>query len=238
MARLLGCDISQHQCKNFVIENAADNDFFIIKATEGKNWVDPKWKEHAANAEKCGKLLGFYHFCRPDNRPTEDGARDEAAHFVNTVKDYVGRAIFCLDWEMKAWNYPLLWARAWCDEVYRLTGVRPLMYCHRKRTAQCKDVASGNYGLWCVHWGSNTGKVPNEDYVTTGAWNVWALWQWTSKPYDRDYFNGDKETWMKYAAADKEDENEPHEDGEGVCGVEWHKELEEFLAKQGFSKPQ
>jgi lysozyme len=57
-----------------------DIHFAFIKATEGLQFVDPKFAEHWANAKQAGILRGAYHFLRPD----VDGGR-QAEFFLRTV---------------------------------------------------------------------------------------------------------------------------------------------------------
>lgn len=199
---LIGCDVSHHQSSIDALID--ENDFFIIKATEGRTYRDPKFTEHMTKALKAKKLVGVYHFARPDNGNT---AEDEAANFVRAVEPYLGTAILALDYETKAWNHGEAWALAFLREVYRLTGVRPVIYCNASKEVVCPTIAAENFGLWHVQWGKNDGTAPLMKQLVN--WNVWALWQFTSKPYDRDYFNGTAATWAKYAKSVKKDESIP-----------------------------
>ena len=76
---LKGIDISHH---NFNMVNPQDLnllDFVIMKATEGVRFKDNKMPIYA-NILSLDKIMGFYHFARPDlgNDP-----EDEALHFIN-----------------------------------------------------------------------------------------------------------------------------------------------------------
>lgn len=231
---LNGYDISHHQRNSTVAELHEDADFFICKATEGATYKDPKFLTHINEALSYGKLIGAYHFARPEKRPTTEGAKVEAANFVRAVSPFIGKCLLALDWEMTAWNYDLSWARAWLDEVYRLTGVRPVMYCHINKTNRCEEIVGGNYGLWVVYWGKNSGaeiELPKEKIAT---WRTWTLWQWTSKPLDRDKFNGTVEQWKKYCASDLKEKDEDAE--EHFCGCEFCKDFEKFAEEHGYNK--
>lgn len=58
-------------------------EYVFLKATERTKYVDRTFKTNAAAARKAGLHVGAYHFARFKNN-TE--AREEAEHFVNTVK--------------------------------------------------------------------------------------------------------------------------------------------------------
>ena len=183
---LLGCDISHHNAVNKM--DYKRYDFYIIKATEGKSYVDKLWKIHLAHAQLYGKLYGFYHYARPElNTPFE-----EAENFVKQVGKYAGDCIYVLDWEDVALQYPVQWALAWLDRVYELTGVRPLIYCPAWYTKKLTPIYKANYGLWVAHW-NKTIKKPK-----TGVYPFHAIWQYTNDPLDLDYFNGGVKQWKAY----------------------------------------
>ena len=82
-----GIDISEYQ-RNINL-SLVDCDFVIVKATEGKTYSDPFFFQHIENAKKLGKLLGFYHFARPEN----NNPHDEVLNFLNSVRGYIGEGI-------------------------------------------------------------------------------------------------------------------------------------------------
>ena len=193
-----GLDLSQVEC-----------DFVIVKATEGKSIVDKSCDRFFQQAKKLGKCIGFYHFARPEyNDP-----HTEAMFFYNNTKNYFREAIPILDWESAGkWN--VIWAKAWLDEIYKLTGVRPIIYMSASVTRQYNwsDVVAGNYGLWVAKYKDN--KVDyNYDMSNAGSkptikwWKFYAMWQWTSTGridgylgnLDCDVFYGSVEAWNKYA---------------------------------------
>ena len=187
---LKGCDISKWQ-KNTVILQQFD--FVIMKATEGKTLVDSYLNVHYNNLHGStdgkpddNKLYGFYHYARPEyNTPKE-----EAEFFLKTVGHHAGHCIFALDWEGVALNYNIKWAIEWLDYVFEKTGVRPLIYCQGSYTKNLKAVLEKNYGLWVAHYKAST--------PTTGVYPTYAIWQYTSTPFDLDYFNGTEEQFRKY----------------------------------------
>ena len=73
---LRGLDISKWQS---VGTGDQAQDFVIIKATEGRGYVDSSCDAHYQRAKSQGKLLGVYHFARPD---LGNSAQCEADWFV------------------------------------------------------------------------------------------------------------------------------------------------------------
>lgn len=199
-----GIDISEYQ-RNINLSLVAC-DFVIIKATEGKTYSDPYFFQHIENAKRLGKLLGFYHFARPENNT----AHDEVLNFLDSVRPYLGKGIPFLDWESIA-KYNVTWAKNWLDEFFSLTGIRPLIYMSESVVNQYDwSRVAPNYGLWVARYRdnqpdynfdmSNAGKKP-----TVKWWNHYQLWQWTSSGrldgyngnLDCNEFYGDKAEWDK-----------------------------------------
>lgn len=187
------CDVS-----NWQAVGAADGfDGVIIKATEGTGYVDPKCDAHYQRAKEHGKLLGVYHYARPDLGTT---AEDEAQYFVDNIKGYIKEAILVLDWE-SANKWDVNWAKRWLDKVYQLTGVKPLIYMSSSVTFayDWSSVVAADYGLWVANYGNNDGS--DHGCPEVGYWGVVAMHQFTSNPIDKDNFFGDANAWKAYAGA-------------------------------------
>ena len=203
---LYGYDVSKWQS---VGTGDSAKDFLICKATEGTGYVDPNCDKHYQRAKGQGKLLGVYHFARPDLNGGLDGARREAQYFVNNIRGYIGEAILVLDWEQSGTTGQTDWAKAWLDEVYNLTTVRPLIYMSASvvNNNNWSAIAS-NYGLWIAGYPSayNVKNPPTPSASAMpykiGAWAFWAIWQYSSSAgtLDRDIANMDANAWHKYAA--------------------------------------
>jgi hypothetical protein len=187
---LKGIDISHYQDTTVRYQ---DYDFIIMKASEGANWKDPRMKQHLIGVQCNCKLYGFYHYARPEYNAD---AKVEARHFVETIRPYVGDCLLALDWEGNSLKYPISWPHQWLDEVYRLTGVRPVIYVQESEITKrdYSSIVKDNYGLWVAKWGKNTPK--------TGAWKFYALWQYQGSPLDKDYFQGSVEQFKKYCKVD------------------------------------
>ena len=193
-----GLDLSKVKC-----------DFVIVKATEGINMVDSQCDKFYQKAKSLGKCLGFYHFARPE----KNSAHAEAQFFYKNCKNYFGEAIPVLDWESSG-KANVAWAKQWLDEIYSLTGVRPMIYMSQSvvNAYNWSAVANANYGLWVAKYKDN--KVDkNYDMTNAGSkpavkwWSFIAMWQWTSSGrldgynanLDCDVFYGDRTAWSRYA---------------------------------------
>lgn len=203
---LHGIDISTWQS---VGTAKLGRDFVICKATEGCDFVDPKCDQHYQQAKAAGKLLGVYHFARPD---VNKDASKEACFFVAQIENYIGEAILVLDWE-PAGNLKtnVAWVKEWLDTVKNMTGVAPLIYMSASviGMADWSGIAK-EYGLWVAGY-PNKYNVQNPPMPTVedmpysiGPWAFWAIWQYTSSAgtLDRDIANMDSKAWKKYAKAD------------------------------------
>lgn len=203
---LKGIDISKWQTG--IDLSKVDCDFVIVKATEGIGYVDRKCDSFYQQAKSLGKKLGFYHFARPRN----DAVR-EAQYFYNNTKNYFGEAIPILDWEAEN-KSDVAWAKRWLDEVYRLSGVKPVIYMSESvaNAYNWSSVANADYGLWVAKYRDNN---PDYNYNMANAgkrprvkwWKFYCMWQWTSTGrlngysgnLDCNVFYGDGTTWDKYA---------------------------------------
>lgn len=199
---LNGYDISNNQ--GDINNSIVPGDFVIIKATEGVGYTDPNCDANYQQAKAAGKLLGVYHFARPDgNNPVS-----EANWFVSQIRGYIGEAVLVLDFETNP-KSPV-WAKAFLDRVYELERVRCWIY-------MSQSVANGDdwssvlvdYSLWVAAYGANTihtDYAPSDNISVNGNWNI-AAWQYTSNGHlpnwsgalDLNVFYGDAEAWRKYA---------------------------------------
>ena len=203
---LKGIDISKWQSSLDL--SKIDFDFAIIKATEGKSYVDPYCDKFFQKALKLGKKLGVYHFA---NNPSNT-AEQEANWFINNTKGYIGKAIPVLDWESKDTSN-VAWALEWLERVEKAYGCKPMIYMSQSvvNRHDWSKVVAGNYGLWVAKYRdyvadynydmSNAGSKPEVKY-----WKFYAIWQWTSSGrlngyngnLDLDEFYGDESAWDAY----------------------------------------
>lgn len=219
---LKGCDVSSWQYTGDW--DADEFDFVIAKASEGVSVRDSQMEAHYKKASANGLLTGFYHYARPEYNT----AAEEAEYFVSIVRPYVGKSILALDYEGEALKYGASWALRWLKKVEELTGVKPVIYLQGSAVDKYKSICDADYGLWVAHWGVSSPRV--------GSWQTWALWQYRGDPLDLDYFNGDRDAWLKYAGAvipDKPNEDEFDDAYEEFVGM-WKRardEVDPFYAE-------
>lgn len=204
---LKGIDISKWQAG--IDLSKINCDFVIIKATEGKSYVDPSCDIFFQKALNLNKKLGIYHFANN----SDNTAEQEADWFIKNTKGYIGKAIPILDFEDKGATHDVAWAKKWLDRVAEAYGCKPLIYMSESvvNSYDWSSVANANYGLWVAKYRdknvdynydmSMAGRNPAVNY-----WKFYALWQWTdvgrlngyNGNLDCDVFYGDNSAWDKY----------------------------------------
>lgn len=198
-----GIDISRWQ-QNINLASVPC-DFVIVKATQGTSYVSPAFKKQIEDADRLGKLLGVYHYAGGG------GAIPEATHFLNTVKDYIGKAILVLDWEGE--QNPNFanpeYAMAFLAYVKQFTDVVPFIYMSK---SVCRQYSwRSDYPLWCAQYKNQQPTGYQEDPWTDkkgfGNWQNCAILQYSSKGQlpgyqgnlDLDKAYIDATEWKKYA---------------------------------------
>lgn len=160
---LNGIDISNNNytldLKTVLEKNPID--FVIMKATQGNWYVDAYCDTFYQTAKSMDKLLGVYHYADGTGTPEE-----EARFFIENVKGYVHEAILIMDWEhySNVAFYTADWCEKFVDEVYKLTGVYPVIYMNEntlhKKDARLFDfdwkaLLDKNCGLWLAQYADN-----------------------------------------------------------------------------------
>ena len=168
-------------------------EFVIIKLTEGKTFLDNEHNVHYSKALIKGAETGFYHFARAE----KNDPYSEADWFVGNIPNRaLGRSILVLDYEGKALSIadPDSWALAFCERVEAKTGVKPILYCSQSVVKRFPKVQANGNGLWVARYRNKL-----IGYGDVSPWKFAAIWQYTSKPVDRDVFYGTVEQFKKYA---------------------------------------
>lgn len=146
---LNGIDISNWQ-KGINLA-AVPADFVIAKATQGTRYVSPDCARQVEQARATGKRFGVYHYVSGGN------AVAEANYFVDNCANWVGKGLFCIDWESdenSAWGNEG-YLEQLVAQVKARTGIPPLIYTGASRYAQVAPVAKRqNCGLWIAQYAS------------------------------------------------------------------------------------
>lgn len=191
---LTGVDVASHQI-GLIRQNSgwikSYFDFAIIKTTEGIHYYNPFAEEMIRMCKDGSRLYGLYHFARADvNEPIP-----EAEQFIKRCSNKTD-ALFALDVEADSLKNPYIdeWATEWLNEVYYMTGKRPLLYVSQGEVKRFNKVCANNYGLWVAQWGAaRVGDI--------APWKFWAIWQYhvnREQGIDMNLFNGTKEMFRKY----------------------------------------
>lgn len=200
-----GIDVSGWQAGIDI--SAVDADFVIVKATGGVSYVNPDFRRQADQALASGKLLGLYHFAGDGNAGS---AEQEAAHFVDAVAGYIGRAVMVLDWEADATSWPIGWAESWLDLVASATDSTPWFYSYSSyiNSTDCSSIA--RYPLWLAAYYAGYEPMGYQDdppiYGGLGAWDSCVCYQYSSTGYvggyngrlDINKFYGDASDWAAF----------------------------------------
>lgn len=188
------------------IENK-ENQFCMIKVSEGAGWSDVAAKTNAAMCRNNGVMIGFYHYCRPDKRNTPEA---EMNNFIATVDDILSgckisdRVMLILDWEGKSLGYEH-WLKEATDILMYKYKVNPIVYTSEDNVYEVGEyVDTERVGLWFASWGVKPGEIGD-----ISPWKVWAFHQYTNNPLDQNVFNGGVEQlrhYCQYPPIKEEDE--------------------------------
>ena len=200
---LNGVDSSNHQ-----LTVPEGYDFYILKASEGNGFKDPRLDSHYNTLVSRGvKNYGFYHYARPDLGNTPQA---EADWFLYLVGHHAGKCIYALDLEGEALKYSdyANWAKQWLDYVYAKTGVKPLLYIQGSIASKMYGVIGGNdYGIWAAS-GANWYHMFPFIVIQQSVYNN----------LDHDTFYGTQETWDKYCAKNTQPDTPPTSNPSQVMG--------------------
>lgn len=194
-----GIDISSYQ--SGIDLASVPCDFVIVKATEGTYYTNPDCCRAYEQAMSLCKPRGTYHYV------SGGGAIAEADYYIDSIANWVGDGILCIDWEAggnSAWGDTEYLAQV-VQHVLERTGIPPLIYA--SAGAFPWDVAAQyNCGTWVAQYAdmNPTGYQDNpwnEDdyacvirqYASTGILPNWD----GNLDLDKSYI--DAETWAKYA---------------------------------------
>ncbi len=199
-----GVDVSHYQgVINWQVLADQDIQFAFIKATEGSTYVDPRFAENWAQAQRSGLRVGAYHFFSFDT----SGAA-QAENFISRVKAWDTMLPPVVDLEFygdKEKNPPRREAvRAQLNILLRrleeFYGKKPILYVTE---ATYEMYIAGGYGDYDI-WFRN---VVAEPHLADGR--AWTFWQYTNREtlpgyegqerfIDMNVFYGDAEAFENY----------------------------------------
>ncbi|MBV6500939.1 MAG: hypothetical protein CJBNEKGG_03430 [Prosthecobacter sp.] len=210
-----GVDVSRHNGTINWPQLAAEGvSFAYIRSSLGTNIPDTQYVTNAAGAKAAGIVHGAYHFAYP----AINAALAEASYFVRTARSQIGAGFLppALDVENQS-DVALTsslssaaltdWILAFCREVQRQTGVKPIVYMNRNFATNEVDSRVSEFPLWVADYGPNDGRFMLSRSPAAGVWPSWSLWQFTSRAtltgngstyIDRNHFPGDQTAFMSF----------------------------------------
>lgn len=206
---MYGIDISNYQ-KDIDLSKGI-YDFAIIKATEGNGFVDKSFKKFAKQLTELNKLIGCYHFSRPDLNDTVSEIELEADWFIKNVENVglLNKAILVIDWEQDPMDNELL-LESLVNRIEDRTGIIPFIYMSISKLNEFKNwKILSKCPIYMAYWRTLSTNVAGTDiYSEFPLINInWKIWQYTSNGVypnlncniDLDYSRMDKKTWEEAA---------------------------------------
>ena len=198
-----GIDIARYQSNvDFRTTYASGIHFTFMKATEGKDYIDPSFHSNWRRAREAGIPRGAYHFMTWCSLASE-----QAAWFIANVPSDPDALPPVLDLE---WNNhsscqkkpnrtdALEKVRVMLAAMEAHTGKLPIIYTDMNFH---RDVLEGEY-FPNAFWLRSTAAEPHERYRN----RPWTFWQWTQtgvvrgvrEEVDRNAFYGDQNDWINF----------------------------------------
>lgn len=144
--------------------------FVFIKATEGLQNVDPKFKQNWRNAAKNNIPKGAYHFFIPGK-----DAKGQAENFIKRVSLEKGDLPPVLDIEMgRRFSVTQMQkeVKIWLDMVENRYGMKPVIYTNIDFYRKYFSSGFEEYPLWIAHY-----LQPQKPRII----NKWVFWQHSEK---------------------------------------------------------
>ncbi len=200
--------------------NNPDLDGVIVKLSQGTGYVNPEADAWISWLIANGKPFGTYHYL------DKFGAKAEAQHYASLLAKYPG-GVPAIDYEEATLDMGTGYLKECLDEVYRLTGVKPLAYCSLSVTNQqdFSAIAAAGYKLWVAQYADFN---PVNGFLDKpwqsgkpGYFDGFVMHQYTSQGYligwgsnlDFNKFSGGVSAWKAMAGAAASDiEPDPAED--------------------------
>lgn len=186
-----GIDVSEWQGNiDFGEVARAGIEVVYIRASEGRGYVDPYFRENYEKAKANGLRTGFYHFLTATN---EAEAKEEAEFFVSNIKGLEPDCRLAMDFEVfDGLDVSTIneISRVFLETVEKLSGKECVIYsdAYNARTVFSKELAD-DYPIWVADYFV-------EEPESNGKWKFWVGFQYSDRGrvngidgnVDRDYF--------------------------------------------------
>lgn len=199
-----GVDVSYWQGDiNWRQLRGAGTEFAFIKATEGGDWLDPKFHENYYAARAAGIPASGYHFwffCRP--------AEDQISWYIENVPVDPTALPPVLDMEWNAYSKTcrirpgkdvvIPQMKMWLTAIEQHYGKRPIIYTSVDFHADRLVGEFEDYPIWV----RSVAGHPSTRYGN----RAWTFWQYTGTgrlpgvdgDIDRNVFFGDRQQWEQF----------------------------------------
>lgn len=161
-----------------------------IKATQGRDYIDPDFERNYREARREDLAIGFYHYVTAGNA-TE--AAEEARFFASQIRDKIHHARAAMDFETFG---DLTTAEVreislrFLDTLEREFHYRPVLYSDSSNAStRFSDSRLTRFPLWIADYDVRRPDMEN-------LWSKWCGWQYTDRgrvrgisgDVDRDHF--------------------------------------------------
>ena len=176
-----GIDVSEWQGTiNFEEVKGAGIDIVYIRASEGRNYIDPYFRENYENAKRNGLKTGFYHYL---TARTEEEAIAEAEFFVRNINGTEPECKLAMDFEsfgdLSVEEINEI-SNAFLERVQELSGKECVIYSDAYNAREVFDEElARKYAIWVADYFV-------EEPADNGKWSSWVGFQFT----DRGRING------------------------------------------------
>lgn len=201
-----GIDIASHQWDLDL--SKIETDFVIVKATQGNYYTNPYFKKHFEQGLSLGKKMGIYHYAGGKDAITE------AKYFLSRIKNYLGKAILCLDWESgDNINYGRndeTWCTTFMDYIKEQTGITMFLYISKGYMSKFPTLLK-TYPLWAAQYANYNKVFGYQEHPWGEGTYTCAIRQYTSQMWIdgwRSHLDANKsyitaEQWDAYAKGEK-----------------------------------
>ncbi len=180
-----GIDVSHHQgVIDWPKVARAGVSFAYCKATEGVDYVDPRYYHNIVRASDAGIAVGAYHFARVGATGVDlsTDARAEASDFAACIERapyvYDRPPVLDIEWDKRAKHIEPYQVVGWCvtflREVQAITGRTCMVYTGPNfwRYRMARSTALFSWPLWLASYKRRPKEIP--------GWHT-TMWQHTGK---------------------------------------------------------
>lgn len=183
-----GIDVSHYQKRiDWVKVQNSGASFAIIKATEGNNFIDPRFDYNWTRARRMGIVRGAYHFFRPKVDPVAQAnlflkIAGQTLHSTDLppVVDIEASPEFVrLEWKELKVEERLRRVQAWLKTVEGATGRKPMIYTgfYSWFDYLGNSEMFVEYPLWIAAYNVEKPRIPANNWGGHG----WTFWQTTGR---------------------------------------------------------